>query len=381
MYRQDKFVHWYFDEFRNDPLFEVMAGLAEESPWHREQSVGVHTNMVVTQYLLRSDDIRGAFAAAFHDVGKPGAIEFRFKPERGNYKAFPGHELLSARLWEDWAVRHWQMLRERFEFEPRDIYRVGWLIEHHLPWQLKDPRKLAALASTAVNLFDDSLVFQDVLLADQYGRISDDHEEKLERVSDWLSRFEETLENLPVDHKPPSHPYLIMPIGASGSGKSNFWNHLGWPGTEEFILANYFSLDKLRHDWYDADDYTNAYRKSVADKGFGGKAQRAFIELLKEGKGVYVDNTNLSRKRRRFYVTEARNRGYYTIAVLFPVTLDTVVQRQASRTDKTVPEHAVIQHYNTLQLPMYGEFDEVLVVDSNLPGSEVVPHEHDGPIL
>lgn len=374
------FVRWYFNEFRTDALYEVLAGLAEESPWHRERSVGVHTDMVVAQFLQRRSDLRGAFAAAFHDVGKPGAMEIRHKPERGQYKAFPGHEILSARLWEDWAVRNWMMLKERFSFEPRDIYRVGWLIEHHLPWALKDPQKLNALAATAEELVGAD-IFEEVLLADQHGRISDDQEEKLDRVHNWLVKFGDIVANLPSRDKTPSYPFMIMPIGASGSGKSNFWNHLGWPGTEEINVENYISLDKLRCDWYDADDYANAYKKSVADKGFSGKAQRAYIELLKEGKGVYVDNTNLSRKRRRFYVTEARNRGYYTIAVLFPVDLSTVLERQKSRTDKTVPGYAVEQHYNSLQLPMYGEFDEVLVIDSNLPNSDVVPHEHDGPIL
>ena len=68
-----------------------MASMSEgNSPWHRENTIGIHTDMVVSHYLANSpnewdkQEVLGAFACAFHDVGKPRASEIngiKFKPE------------------------------------------------------------------------------------------------------------------------------------------------------------------------------------------------------------------------------------------------------------------------------------------------------------
>jgi hypothetical protein len=45
-----------------------------------------------------------------------------------------------------------------------------------------------------------------------------------------------------------------------------------------------------------------------------------------------------------------------------------LVVRQESREDKTVPADAVLRQYNQIQMPLYyGEFDEIIVIDNNLP--------------
>jgi predicted kinase len=81
---------------------------------------------------------------------------------------------------------------------------------------------------------------------------------------------------------------------------------------------------------------------------------------------VVLDNTNTSAKQRRRWLAPAKARGFQLVAVVFPVDLDTVLARQNSRTDKKIPDHVVVNMYNRLSLPMYGEFDKVLVDSSNL---------------
>jgi hypothetical protein len=193
---QTQFITWYFNEFHLTDLYQTMTETVEGSPHHREANVGIHTDMVVAQYISTANEdwdnkvLLGALACAFHDVGKPAACKkngIKFKPERGNYLSFGGHEILSARMWEDFAVREWERLME-FGLDVKDIYHVGWMIEHHLPWGVKKPEKRNAIAQT---IYEADLVevFIGLLIADTWGRISDDGPEKKEKVKQWIVEF------------------------------------------------------------------------------------------------------------------------------------------------------------------------------------------------
>lgn len=393
---RSKFVYWYFDQFQLTELYRNMAAVAEESPWHRERNVATHTDMVVSQYLATVtrdwtyEDVLGAFACAFHDVGKPAACEqngIKYKPERGHYKSFGGHEQISARMWEDWAALNFKQLVDAFEFDVFDIYRVGWIIEKHLPWGVKKADKLHNMALTSLELFPDcgSEVFTNMLIADTYGRMSDDYVEKRQKVHTWIEGFTDLAEgvmNIERHHsRQPEQPVLYMPIGASGTGKSTFIDNMRNRAQQIEETIDVFSWDALRLDWYITDAeyqmlaydqlstkemYRSAFERQIADKEFNRKANQYFIEMVKTGNSLVVDNTNLSKKRRRFFVDQARNHGYHIVAVLMPIALQTVLDRQSSRVDKSVPLDAVRQHYMSLQLPEYGEVDDVWVLDNNL---------------
>lgn len=153
-----------------------------------------------------------------------------------------------------------------------------------------------------------------------------------------------------------NQPKLYVPIGVSGSGKTTLRNKL----QETNTTMQVFSLDVLRHLWYDKEDYAKAWEMSVQDKSFFSRSQKDFAEKINTGLDVFVDNTNLTPKSRRFCVQEAKKRGYKTIAILFPsITLELLISRQTTRGDKNVPETAVRQQYNSLTSPLDGEFDEV----------------------
>jgi predicted kinase len=382
----NEFIYWYFNEFqKNTELYLPMAEISEDSPWHRERSIATHTDMVVTQYLTVTGELwklmlLGAFASAFHDTGKPKALERKWSEARGDYKAFHGHEVISARLWEDYAVTNWDMLRTRFELNAEDIYRVGYMIEHHVPFQLKDAEKLQNMARTlqlgffghyGFSGFD---AFKRLLLADTAGRISDDAESKRHKTSTWVHNFHNDY-MLPLDKigfpELENKPVLYMPIGASGLGKSILFKNRKYDIRD--VLE--YSWDKLRLDWYvegesfesEAEKYQTAFERSTEDKDFNQKSQRAFIEMVRTGANIAVDNTNLKRKRRRFFTTEARRHGYALVAILMPSALETLKQRQRTRTDKHLYHSIVERQYLSMQLPQYGEFDYVWVLESNLP--------------
>jgi len=381
------FVQWYFNEFMDiDPLHVEMSNFSEDSPWHRERTIAVHTNMVVGEFLTRAgsknaenewstNDLYGAFACAFHDVGKPAARTEVYKPERGTYYRYGGHELISARLWEDWAVRNWKFLEEEFDMTPHGIYSVGWLIENHLPWDVKKPEKRHQLALGAKHTVHDPERFINVVKADTWGRISDDATEKRGKVNAWcdefLRFFKEVKEEYKTRYVNPDAPIMYMPIAASGSGKSTLLNSesmdcvLDRNNIDGELL--HFSLDKLRHDWYDPDDYRNAFALACEDKEFKNKANKVFADMVKTGQSIYLDNINISKKRRAEYIRQGHKYGYVVYAILLPVELQTVLDRQDTRSDKFVPLDAVKQHYMSLSLPSLGEVDRIIIYSGNLP--------------
>lgn len=154
-------------------------------------------------------------------------------------------------------------------------------------------------------------------------------------------------------------PTLYVAIGISGSGKSTFYHNL----KKTIPNLNYYSWDQLRHEWYDPVDYNNAFTLACQDKNFGNKADKCLLDILNQHKSVFIDNTNLSPKRRAFAISNAKKLGYKTVAIIFNVPLTTAINRQSTRLDKSVNKKAVINQYNSLTLPTHNEFDEVY--DSN----------------
>lgn len=355
-----KFITLYFNVLRRDPMFLHMENTVEDSPWHREKNVLVHTDMVVANYIANMNyswvSLLGAFASAFHDVGKPAAEEERTNKETNViYRRYAGHEMISSRMWENWAVLNFQMLETEFGFSLRDIYIVGWVIQNHLPFSIKKPDKKNRLRRTAAETIGIDM-FTMCLTADCFGRISDNHDDKKNDLQEWCSDltfgkgYREEV-HIPAEGSP--NCYVL--IGAPGCGKST------WSTLNASNFVHYHSLDQIRLEQY-SSDYAEAFRLSCEDKEFTRTSQADFMEKIKTGESVCVDNTNVSAKRRAFYVDNARRKGYAVTAVLFLADLDTLIGRQSSRSDKTVPDDAVRRLYENLQLPFYGEFDTVEVV-------------------
>ncbi len=381
------FIRWYFNQFADlDPLHIEMAKVCEDSPWHRERNVAVHTNMVVAEYCSRIavengekpwrvNDLYGALACAFHDVGKPAARTEAYKPERGTYYRYGGHELISARLWENWAVRNWKFLVDEFGVTEQAIHRIGWLIENHLPWALKKAEKRRQLAIGVHHTAHDIEVFFNIIKADTWGRISDDATEKKQTVDAWCEEFAHlsalTLDEYKNRYIDLDSPIMYMPIGVSGSGKSTLFNSetmqcvFDTDGVDGEIL--HFSMDKFRHEWYDVDDYRKAYAAACEDPDFKNRVNAEFAKMVKTGKTIFADNINVSKKRRAQYIQLARKYGYRVKAILLHVDLQTVIDRQESRLDKSVPADAVKQQYMCLSLPSIGEVDNIIVYSGNLP--------------
>jgi len=152
-------------------------------------------------------------------------------------------------------------------------------------------------------------------------------------------------------------PILFMAIGPSGSGKSTIFEKL----KDKHPWINYYSWDACRLEWYDKTSYAKAWEMSCMDKEFKNKLDVKFNELLNEKTDLFIDNTNLSKKRRRPYIEAAKKLGYTVVGITFDVSLETLIARQSTRPDKYVPETAVIKQFESYQYPSITEgFDEIL---------------------
>lgn len=376
-YRQ-RFEHFYA-RFMTTSLWSDMVATVENSPWHREANVGVHTQMVVEQFMQRTQDVVwskdhlvGALACMFHDIGKPASMEHVYSEERGNYVRFRGHELVSARLAETYLVEEWAEFRDTLE--PFDIYSICWLVEHHLPFAVQKPHKRASIKTVVDSLFrEDPSVFETMILSDQYGRISDDAESKLAKVHQWIQEFAEWPKKSPTELT--DQPTLLMLVGVSSSGKSTYASSIK-DSEDDFVL---FSWDRMRLDRYpmprsldvgdvsERERYHYAFNMSCNDPTFYPSTIDHFNALLREKRNIVVDNMNLSEKRRRQFAELAARKGYFVSAMVFPASLSVLQARDAARGDRGLGADVIRDMYMRLTYPSLSEYcHSITVNDGNL---------------
>lgn len=189
----------FFSTFQKTDTWRAMLNTREDSPWHREENVAVHTRMLIDWYQSNLASARNEeqqlmtlVSCLMHDVGKPPAQIIKFSEERGEYRAYHGHELISARMWVDYAMSNYATVNELLRFNITDISNIAFFLEHHVPFALKDQSKRKSLKQSILNRTGEAghRAWLDLLLSDQHGRISDDQDKKLRDVDDWLAEWE-----------------------------------------------------------------------------------------------------------------------------------------------------------------------------------------------
>lgn len=189
----------FAEVFRQTDLWLAMLCTREDSPWHREENVAEHTRMLIRWYqrnLLnyRNEEQRmlTMVSCLMHDVGKPAAQVVKSSEERGTYRSYAGHELISARAWVDYAMSNYDLVAELLRFSLDDVSNVAFFLEHHVPFGLKNEAKRKTLKRSIVSRTGEAghRAWLDLLLSDQHGRISDDQATKLAAVDAWLKEWE-----------------------------------------------------------------------------------------------------------------------------------------------------------------------------------------------
>jgi hypothetical protein len=188
----------FLSRFKKTDIWRNMQLTREGSPWHREENVSVHTEMLLkwykdNLYLSRTDSQRmlTMISCLMHDIGKPPSQIIKFSEERGEYRAYHGHELVSARMWVDYALTNFAMISELLKIDANDVGNIAFFIEHHVPFSMKNPRKRKVLKDSLIARAGEHghEAYLDFLLSDQHGRISDDQHLKLAAVDDWMKEW------------------------------------------------------------------------------------------------------------------------------------------------------------------------------------------------
>jgi predicted kinase/CRISPR/Cas system-associated endonuclease Cas3-HD len=376
----------FIKQFQTTQLWSDMEKCVENSPWHRESNVAEHTMMLYRFYrdnLMSSrtkrQQILTFLAMMFHDVGKPSAKVEKYREDRGNYFVFAGHEQISARLWEDYAVGNWSYLKNLFpEINIDDIFRIGFIIENHLPFTITNQKALEKFSNAVhYTLESDKVAYFDCLTSDQHGRISDNQEEKLNRFNEWMEKFCNINNNTIINNEENINKVIYLLIGASGSGKSTYANSIRHQYGDDNVGV--FSLDTCRLDFAknyivdwetknDIDFYREAFALCVSKQNeFNVFADKSFRNILDKFDYVISDNTNVSKKSRHKWTMMAHNKGFKVIGVLFPINKEKLLNRMVSRVDKKVPEEAVLRQWNQISYPRIGDdVDGVFVVSNNI---------------
>lgn len=185
-------------KFIRTDIWKAMMLEHEGSPWHRESNVAVHSDMLLSWYRDNLAGSRTEFqrmltmvACLFHDVAKPPSRIVKTNEERGEYRAYHGHELMSSRMWVDYATDNLDV-KDILLFTKDDIAFVALMLEHHVPFSLKKVQKLMAMKAAFYNRFGEAghRAWLDLLLSDNHGRISDNHSDKLIALDLWISNWE-----------------------------------------------------------------------------------------------------------------------------------------------------------------------------------------------
>lgn len=374
----------YINYFKTTAAWRDMSSTVEDSPWHREASVAVHTEMVIEQYLTnfaadrtdRQNKI-ALLALLFHDVGKPEAEEVLDRKDgAGTYRRYAGHEQYSAIAFTEFWLQD-PALREFVSVD--EARQIRWIIEHHLPYGYKDGKKRSDLRTAMEHsLREDVQTFYDCLRSDCWGRISDDHDTKKQNVEDWIREFRTVP--LTINKYDSSRGKCFVMIGPSGSGKSTWLRKMkrdvDYVVSRDDLYLRYFH-SKVNIGFAQPSEkklYEDAWRLCCIDDKAGFEAflrshvQHTFKDSFKSLKAqpyrsVFIDNTNGSKKARAFYIQEARGIGMKVVAVEFWNTFDTLHGRQATRPDKEVPASSLRQQYYAQTCAWLGsEVDEVIVV-------------------
>lgn len=162
-----------------------------------------------------------------------------------------------------------------------------------------------------------------------------------------------------------------MMVGVSGCGKSSIVEKIVEHHAGESVA--HFSLDTCRLTMYhkctntplDKITYANAFAYcNEYQTDFNLCVNEMWKNSLEFFDIVIIDNTNLTRKSRARWVNDLHSKGFQIAGVEVYVPLQVVIDRQATRGDKSVPENVIRNMYMTQQELLLGSEVDALVTVS-----------------
>jgi len=146
-----------------------------------------------------------------------------------------------------------------------------------------------------------------------------------------------------------------MLIGLPGSGKSTY--------AKEHLLNDntiYLSSDDLRIELFGFEDQTH-------NADLFEEMNRRCKTALRSGKDVVYDATNLSRKRRKHFISTIC-KGFDVDAILFCCPIDIIRGRNINREERHLPSEKLEQLITNIDVPLYYEGFKQIYVINTFPG-------------
>lgn len=144
-----------------------------------------------------------------------------------------------------------------------------------------------------------------------------------------------------------------MLIGLPASGKSTIAKEL--IGEDDNIVIH--SSDNLRVELFNDINNQNDNHKLF------NELNKRIIGDLREGKHVVMDATNVSRKRRRGLLQQLP-KDVEKVAIYVSTEYKDIVEQNNNR-KRVVPQHVIDRMYKTMQIPIYSEGWDKIVIYHN----------------
>ena len=359
----------------------------QPNAYHIEGSVWAHTMMVCQNAQFDHKVVK--IAAMLHDIGKPMARDVipmnAKKPSmngeerngptvelgaegRGLKTHFRGHEGLSF----------WLAIDPLYELK-----RLGVINKSEMDLILK----IVSLHGTLFNRIKDNKEFKPEEVIEMFSELEDYQKFVKQCRNDSLGRFfksgagsrtssgellgielygdEIYVELKKEDKVAKNAPFLHVMVGLPACGKSTFIKNTFH---EEVVIVSKDEEVMLMGKELGIDDYTDVYKtltKEQHDETYK-RAIAKFNKAVKEKKVIVIDMTNMSKKSRRKWTSQAH--GYNTKAWVFIAGAGLLATRNIMRSQnegKHIPDFVYENMMKSFIVPTVGEFDFVEYVNQD----------------
>ncbi len=323
---------------------------------HLEGSIWTHTMMVMKEAQHKSTVIR--LAALCHDVGK---IAVHVDIEKTKRRRFSNHEAVS--------VFYAKKILRDFEITKEDEDRILSIVAQHgslynffedgrIP---KDKHMAVAEKFTSTQFADISTFYR----CDHEGRFYSEESkndikiyEDFSAILDIIQIKEHVRE---AQDQKRNEPKLLILVGPPRAGKSTFVKERVFPAQTVFVSRDTAML-KYAKDNNISGNYSVIFSRlsEVQHKEIDAIVYKTFTEAVKAQVSIVIDQTNMSKKSRRKWLSDSRLKEYNKEAFVFIESLDVLLSRNTQ--EKFIGRDVIKHMMKRFVFPQYDEFNKIVLV-------------------